>query len=229
MQLTIVMPCLNEALTLPSCINLAFSKALEFGFNIEIIIADNGSTDGSQEIAKSLGAKVIDVAVKGYGSALRNGILAASNEFILMGDADFSYDFGHMDRFVEKLNAGYDLVIGNRFLGGIDKDAMPWKNRYIGNPFLSWYGKKLFNLEINDFHCGLRAVRKSSFEKINCVTNGMEFASEMIVNASLNNLKITEVPTTLRKDGRDRPPHLRPFRDGFRHLYFMTKSRFKGR
>lgn len=221
MQLTILMPCLNEAETLAICISKAKSWIETSGIDTEIVIADNGSTDGSQAIAESLGARVVAVPQRGYGSALFHGSLAAKGQWIIMGDSDDSYDFSRLDFFVDKLKEGYDLVMGNRFLGGIAKGAMPWKNRYIGNPVLTWIGRLLFKCPAKDFHCGLRGFTKEAFLKMDLRTTGMEFASEMVIKANLMNMKIAEVPTTLSPDGRSRPPHLRPFRDGWRHLRFM--------
>jgi glycosyltransferase involved in cell wall biosynthesis len=221
MQLTILMPCLNEAETLPLCINKANAWALRSGVQTEVLIADNGSTDGSQNIAISLGARVIQVEQRGYGSALFHGCLAAKGEWIIMGDSDDSYDFSKLDPFVEKLQEGFDLVMGNRFAGGIAQGAMPWKNRYIGNPILTWIGRLLFKCPAKDFHCGLRGFRKDAFLKMDLRTTGMEFASEMVIKANLFGMRIAEVPTTLSKDGRSRPPHLLPWRDGWRHLRFM--------
>ena len=221
MQLTILMPCLNEAETLALCINKAQAWILRAGIEAEVVIADNGSTDGSQAIAESLGARVVAVSQRGYGSALFHGSMAAKGEWIIMGDSDDSYDFSRLDAFVEKLRAGYDLVMGNRFLGGIAPGAMPWKNRYIGNPILTWVGRVLFRCPAKDFHCGLRGFRKDAFLRMDLRTTGMEFASEMVIKANLFNMRIAEVPTTLSKDGRSRPPHLRPWRDGWRHLRFM--------
>lgn len=221
MQLTILMPCLNEAETLSRCIEKANSWIRHSGISAEVLIADNGSTDGSQAIAKSLGARVVSVAQRGYGSALFHGAMAAAGEWIIMGDSDDSYNFSDLDPFVEKLQEGYDLVMGNRFLGGIAPGAMPWKNRYIGNPILTWIGRLLFKCPAKDFHCGLRGFRKDAFLRMDLRTTGMEFASEMVIKANLFGMRIAEVPTTLDKDGRSRPPHLRPWRDGWRHLRFM--------
>ncbi|MCH9267954.1 glycosyltransferase family 2 protein [Pantoea ananatis] len=220
-DITILMPCLNEAETLHICITKALNWVKSRNLNAEILISDNGSTDGSQEIAKSLGARVVDAPLKGYGAALQFGIENAESEYIVMGDSDDSYDFSRLDMFYDKLHEGYDLVMGNRFAGGIDKGAMPWKNRYIGNPILSTIGKLLFKCESNDFHCGLRGFTKTAYMKMDLRTTGMEFASEMVIKANLLKLKIIEVPTTLSVDGRSRPPHLRPWRDGWRHLRFM--------
>lgn len=220
-DITILMPCLNEAETLHICITKALNWVKSRNLNAEILISDNGSTDGSQEIAKSLGARVVDAPFKGYGAALQFGIENAESEYIVMGDSDDSYDFSQLDMFYDKLHEGYDLVMGNRFAGGIDKGAMPWKNRYIGNPILSTIGKLLFKCESNDFHCGLRGFTQTAYRKMDLRTTGMEFASEMVIKANLLKLKIIEVPTTLSVDGRSRPPHLRPWRDGWRHLRFM--------
>lgn len=221
MLLTILMPCLNEVETLETCISKAKGWLTKSGVPGEILIADNGSSDGSQELAQRLGARVISVAEKGYGAALFNGALAAAGEFIIMGDADDSYDFSDLDAFWLSLKNGSDLVMGNRFLGGIKPGAMPWKNRYIGNPILSWIGKLLFKCPAGDFHCGLRGFRKDAFIRMDLRTSGMEFASEMVIKANLMGMRIAEVPTTLSPDGRSRPPHLKPWRDGWRHLKFM--------
>lgn len=220
-MLTILMPCLNEAETLALCINKANAWSLKSGIPTEVLIADNGSTDGSQAIAESLGARVVSVKQRGYGSALFHGCMAAKGEWIIMGDSDDSYDFSNLDAFILKLQEGFDLVMGNRFLGGIAPGAMPWKNRYIGNPILTWVGRLLFKCPAKDFHCGLRGFRKDAFLKMDLRTTGMEFASEMVIKANLFDMRIAEVPTTLSVDGRSRPPHLRPWRDGWRHLRFM--------
>lgn len=220
-DLTILMPCLNEAQTLGVCIAKAQEWSGRTGLVVEILIADNGSTDGSQDIAREMGARVVPVAARGYGSALYSGCLAARGRWIIMGDADDSYDFSDLDSFVDALEAGSDLVMGNRFRGGIADGAMPWKNRYVGNPILSRLGKTLFGIPVGDFHCGLRAVRKEAFLRMDLRTTGMEFASEMVIKAAMANMLIAEVPTTLSPDGRSRPPHLRPWRDGWRHLRFM--------
>jgi len=220
-QLTILMPCLNEAETLGRCIKKANNRIDSFGMVAEVVIADNGSTDGSQAIAESLGARVVPVQQRGYGSALFHGCMAAKGEWIIMGDSDDSYDFSNLDSFIEKLHEGFDLVMGNRFLGGIAPGAMPWKNRYIGNPILTWVGRVLFKCPAKDFHCGLRGFTKDAFLRMDLRTTGMEFASEMVIKANLFGMRIAEVPTTLSKDGRSRPPHLLPWRDGWRHLRFM--------
>ena len=221
MKLTILMPCLNEAETLGTCVAKAQSWIKESGVEAEVLVADNGSTDGSQEIARSLGARVVDVPQKGYGSALYHGIEAAAGQYVIMGDSDDSYDFSDLDGFVERLDEGYDLVMGNRFQGGIQPGAMPWKNRYVGNPVLTWVGRLLFRCPAKDFHCGIRGFTREAFERMDLRTTGMEFASEMVIKATVLGLRVTEVPTTLSRDGRSRPPHLRPWRDGWRHLRFM--------
>lgn len=221
LELTILLPCLNEAETLAGCVEEALRALRDHGLRGEVVVADNGSTDGSQAIATRLGARVVPVAEKGYGSALRGGIAAARGRYVLMGDSDGSYDFSHADRFVAKLREGCDLVMGNRFLGGIQPGAMPWKNRYIGNPILSGLGRLFFRCPAGDFHCGLRAFSKAAYARLDLRTTGMEFASEMVIKATLFRLRIAEIPTTLRRDGRNRPPHLRPWRDGWRHLRFM--------
>ena len=220
-ELTILMPCLNEEETIGICINKAkkFLKANKV--KGEILIADNGSTDNSITIAKKLGARVINVSEKGYGSALIDGCNNAYGKYVIMGDSDDSYDFLHLEQFLDKLREGYDLVMGNRFAGGIEKGAMPFSHRYIGNPILSFIGRLFFHSKIKDFHCGLRGYNKKSIQSLNLNCTGMEYASEMVVKAELNKLKIIEVPTTLKKDGRSRKPHLRTFSDGWRHLNFL--------
>lgn len=221
LELSIIMPCLNEAETLAICIEKAQWYLKEYQIKGEVLIADNGSTDGSQEIAIKMGAMLVNVKEKGYGSAIMGGILGAKGEFIVMADADDSYDFTNLNAFMEKLRSGYDLVMGNRFKGGIKPNAMPFLHRYLGNPVLTWLGKLFFNSPCNDFHCGLRGFRKQAILSLNLRTTGMEFASEMVVKSTLNKLKITEVPTTLSPDGRSRKPHLRTWRDGWRHLRFL--------
>ena len=224
LQLTILMPCLNEAETLARCIEKAKLGIQRAGVPGEILIADNGSTDGSQAIAEQLGARVVAVPEKGYGNALRGGIVSAKGKYILMGDADDSYDFSEADRFVKKFQEGYDLVMGCRLpIGGgtIMPGAMPWKNRWLGNPVLSFIGRLFFKCPAHDFHAGLRAFTKDALEKMDLQTTGMEFASEMVIKATLKKFRIAEVPITLHKDGRSRPPHLKPWRDGWRHLRFM--------
>lgn len=220
-DLTIVMPCLNEAETLATCIQKANTFFEKKGINGEVIIADNGSTDGSQEIAHNQGARVINVSNKGYGNALMGGFEAAEGKYIIMGDADDSYDFSNLNLFVDQLEKGNDFVIGNRFKGGIKKNAMPFLHRYLGNPVLSFLGRLFFKSKIGDFHCGLRGFSKDAYSRMNLTTTGMEFASEMIVKAHLLNFKIVEVPTILYQDGRSRKPHLKTWTDGWRHLRFL--------
>jgi glycosyltransferase involved in cell wall biosynthesis len=220
-ELTILMPCLNEEETIGVCI----SKALDFlersGVDGEVLIADNGSVDSSIAIATRAGARVVHVPEKGYGGALMGGIAAARGRYIIMGDADDSYDFSSLEPFIEKLRSGYDLVMGNRFQGGIFPGAMPLLHRYLGNPVLSFIGRLFFKIPVRDFHCGLRGFSKISAAKMELTTTGMEFASEMIVKSYLNKLQICEVPTTLKPDGRSRAPHLKTWRDGWRHLKFL--------
>ena len=223
-EVSIVMPCLNEAETLKACILKAREGLAATGRTGEIIIADNGSTDGSQALARSLGAEVVDVPRRGYGHALLTGTRAARGRWIIMGDSDLSYDFSAIAPLVEKLSEGFDLVMGCRLPSGgghIDPAAMPWLNRWLGNPALSFIGRLLFNATITDFHCGMRGYSKEAFERMDLRTGGMEFATEMVVKAALKKMRITEVPITLHKDGRSRPPHLRRWRDGWRHLRFM--------
>jgi glycosyltransferase involved in cell wall biosynthesis len=223
-EISIVIPCLNEAETLQGCVVEAFAALESNGVTGEVIVADNGSSDGSQEIARQAGARVITVSRKGYGNALQGGIRASEAEYVLMGDADGSYDFGELPRFLEKLREGFDLVMGCRFPrfgGGIEKGAMPWKHRWIGNPVLSGLGKLFFNSSVHDFHCGLRAFRKKAIMDLKLKTGGMEFASEMVVKSTLCQLKIDQIPITLRCDRRSSSPHLRSWRDGWRHLRFL--------
>ena len=220
-ELSIVMPCLNESRTIGTCLRKALAFLERAKVHGEVIVADNGSTDGSVHIAEQLGARVVHVPKKGYGSALMGGIVAARGKYVIMGDSDDSYDFLNLEGFLEKLREGYDLVVGNRFLGGIQPGAMPFLHRYLGNPVLSFLGNLFFRCELGDFHCGLRGFRKDAVMALDLRTTGMEFASEMIVKASLNGLSMTEVPTVLHRDGRDRPSHLRTWRDGWRHLRFL--------
>src|SRR5208283_2767268 len=218
------MPCLNEAETLARCIESARLGIQRAGVRGEILIADNGSTDGSPAIAEKLGVRVVQVKAKGYGNALRGGIEASRGKWILMGDADDSYDFAEADRFVKKFQNGDELVMGCRLpVGGgtIMPGAMPWKNRWIGNPILSFIGRLFFKCPAHDFHSGLRGFTRAAYEKMELQTTGMEFASEMAIKGTLKQLRISEVPITLHKDGRSRPPHLKPWRDGWRHLRFM--------
>jgi len=220
-EVSIVMPCLNEAETLAKCIKYAHNAIAKGGLSAEIIIADNGSIDGSQQIAKDLGARVVDVPRKGYGSALIGGIDAAQGPLIVMGDADDSYDFEAIGPLIDKLREGYDLVVGNRFKGGIEPGAMPWSHRWVGNPVLTFISRVFFHAPVGDTHCGLRAFKKDAYERMRLRSTGMEFASEMVIKAALKGMRITEVPVVLRPDGRSRPPHLRTWRDGWRHLRFM--------
>jgi len=215
------MPCLNEAETIGKCIERAKKLLSEYNIDGEILVADNGSTDGSQEIAKSLGARVVHCPTRGYGAAIMCGIEHAEGKFILLGDSDDSYHFDEAFPLIEKLREGYDVCMGTRLKGKIMQGAMPWLNRWIGNPILTAIGKFLFKINISDFHCGMRAFRKDKILALNLVTTGMEWASEMIIKAKLAGLKITEVPITYYKAGRSRPPHLRRWRDGWRHLRFM--------
>ena len=220
-ELSVVLPCLNEARTLPACIAQIQRAISDHRIQAEIIVADNGSTDGSSEIATSLGARVASVPDRGYGNALMGGISAARGQYVIMGDADSSYDFGDIPKFLEQLRAGADLVMGNRFRGGIQKGAMPFLHRNLGNPVLSFLGRLLFHAPCGDFHCGLRGFSMQAYRRMDLQTTGMEFASEMVVKASLFGMKIVEVPTTLAPAGRDRPPHLQSWRDGWRHLRFL--------
>ena len=215
------MPCLNEAETLAVCIRKALGCLSENGISGEVIVADNGSNDGSQAIAEAEGARVVPVEAKGYGNALMGGVEAARGRYVIMGDADDSYDFSALEPFIEKLRKGNDLVMGNRFRGGIAPGAMPTLHRYLGNPVLSGLGRLFFRCPVGDFHCGLRGFSREAIWRMKLQTTGMEFASEMVVKATLLGLRIAEVPTTLSPDGRSRPPHLRSWRDGWRHLRFM--------
>lgn len=223
--ISVVMPCLNEERTVAGCIREAFAGLAAGNLDGEIIIADNGSTDESVKIALEEGARVVHVAEKGYGSALRGGFAAARGKYIVMGDADGSYDFGEIPRFVARLEEGYDLVMGNRFAGGIEKGAMPWHHRYIGNPVLSGIGRLLYRTPCRDWHCGLRAFDREKVRNLNLESPGMELASEMIMRATVATLLLTEIPINLRPDGRGRPPHLRSFRDGLRHLSIMSREK----
>ena len=220
-EVSVVMPCLNERESIGECIRMARAGLDAAGAAGEIVVADNGSSDGSQEIAREMGARVVEVARKGYGAALMGGFEAARGCFVVMGDADASYDFSAIGPFVERLRAGDDLVMGNRFRGGIEKEAMPFLNRYLGNPVLSFAGRLFFRSGIGDFHCGLRAFRRDVLPTLDLQSPGMEFASEMVVKATLYGLRISEVPTTLSPALRTRKPHLRPWRDGWRHLRFL--------
>ena len=215
------MPCLNEAETIVRCIKKAKYFLNQSGVDGEVLIADNGSNDGSQELALNEGARVINVTQRGYGAALAGGIAAAQGRFIVMGDADDSYDFSSLDQMLAKLREGYQLVMGNRFQGGIQPGAMPFLHRYLGNPVLSFLGRLFFKVPVGDFHCGLRGFDREAILALKLETSGMEFASEMVVKSALHNLRIAEVPVQLAPDGRSRPPHLRTWRDGWRHLRFL--------
>ena len=220
-ELTILMPCLNEAETIEVCVRKAMGYLARSGVAGEVLIADNGSTDGSQALAEAQGARVVAVPQKGYGAALIGGIAAARGRFVIMGDADDSYDFESLDGMIEHLRGGADLVMGNRFQGGIAPGAMPPLHRYLGNPVLSFIGRLFFSIPVGDFHCGLRGFSRESILGLRLQSPGMEFASEMVVKAALNGLRIEETPTTLKPDGRSRPPHLKTWRDGWRHLRFL--------
>ncbi|WP_240788575.1 glycosyltransferase family 2 protein [Ramlibacter henchirensis] len=221
MELTVLMPCLNEARTVARCVAAARRFLAASGISGEVLVADNGSVDGSQELAREAGARVIHVQRTGYGAALLAGIAAAHGRYVIMGDSDDSYDFSELQAFVDRLRGGAQLVLGNRFRGGIAPGAMPPLHRYLGNPVLSFVGRLFFRTDIGDFHCGLRAFPRAAIERLGLVSPGMEFASEMVAKAALAGLRIEEVPTSLRPDGRDRPPHLRTWRDGWRHLRFL--------
>jgi len=220
-EVSVVLPCLNERETVGICVAKAVAALKSAGVQGEVLVADNGSTDGSIELAKSAGARVVHVAQRGYGNALRGGIQAARGIYVLMADSDDSYDFGHLPRFVEQLRNGSELVMGNRFRGGIRRGAMPVLHRYLGNPVLTAIGRLFFGSPSRDFHCGIRAFRKDSYERMDIRSTGMEFASEMVVKASLLRMNVSEVATTLSPDGRSHPPHLRTWHDGWRHLRFL--------
>jgi glycosyltransferase involved in cell wall biosynthesis len=220
-MISVVIPCLNEEKTLGSCIAEAKQGISKSGLAGEVIISDNGSTDDSRNIAIENGAEVIETQIKGYGSAIINGINNTNGDYIIIGDADMTYDFTEIPKFVDELESGSDLIIGNRFKGGVEKGAMPFLNKYLGNPFLSMVARVFFKIQIGDFHCGLRGIKKNVYDNLNLKSTGMEFASEMIVKAAILNFKITEIPTVLRKPPFERTPHLKPFRDGFRHLYLI--------
>jgi glycosyltransferase involved in cell wall biosynthesis len=220
-EVSVVLPCLDEAETLETCVRKATASMAEIGVHGEVVVADNGSTDGSQDIARRCGARVVDVPDRGYGAALRAGISAARGQFVVMADADDSYALEDVGPFVHALRGGADLVMGNRFAGGIAPGAMPFLHRYLGNPVLSWLGRLFFRIPTHDFHCGMRGMRREAVLALGLRTSGMEFASEMVVRSALAGHSIVEVPTTLRKDGRSRAPHLRTWRDGWRHLRFL--------
>ena len=224
-EVSVVIPCLNEAETVALCVRKAREGMAALGVVGEVIVADNGSDDGSPELASEASARVVPVEERGYGAAIRGGMSAARGEFIVIGDADDSYDFTAIGPFVRELRGGNDLVVGNRFKGELKPGAMPWLNRYVGNPLLSSIGKLLFSSPCGDFHCGLRAIRRTALDRLDLRSTGMEFASEMLVKASLFGLRVTEVPITLSRAGRSRRPHLRPWRDGWRHLRFLLLFR----
>ena len=221
LEVSILMPCLNEAETIGRCVDRARESIARLDIRAEILVADNGSTDGSQQIALAHGARVVTMDEPGYGAAIRGGVAASSGRYIIMGDADESYDFAEIPPILERLRVGDDLVMGNRFAGGIEKGAMPWSHRWIGNPVLSMTGRIFFASHVRDFHCGLRGFSVDAFRRMRLNTTGMEFASEIVVKASLASMKVSEVPITLHKDGRSRSPHLRTWRDGWRHLRFL--------
>jgi glycosyltransferase involved in cell wall biosynthesis len=226
-ELSIVMPCLNEANTVGICIGRAAQFLTRSGLSGEIVVGDNGSTDNSVEVAALCGARVVNVPFRGYGSAIFHATLAARGRYVIVGDCDDSYYFDALEPFVERLRAGYDLVMGNRFTGSILPGAMSWKNRYVGNPVLSGIGRLLFQCPARDLHCGLRGFSREAFQRMSLHTRGMEFAAEMVIEATLAGMRIAEVPVTLHRDGRCRPSHLRPWRDGWRHLRFMLLRALK--
>lgn len=227
MELTILMPCLNEEKTIEKCIRKAKHFLERNHINGEVLVVDNGSSDHSVRYAKACGARVVEAVSKGYGSALMEGNRQAKGRYIIMGDSDDSYNFEEILPFLEELRDGKEFVIGNRFQGGIEKGAMPFLHKYIGNPFLSYVGRKLYKCSIGDFHCGLRAYEKNAVERLGLQCRGMEFASEMVIRAVQHNLKMSEVPVKLYKDGRNGRSHLRSFRDGMRHLYILITYRNK--
>lgn len=220
-EISFLIPCRNEEETISLCIDEIKSVIDRRDLHAEVLVVDNNSRDRSPEIARSLGARVVHEAQKGYGCAIRRGIEASKGEHIIMGDGDGSYDFSDSIRFLNELRAGYDMVIGNRFSGGIEHGAMPFLHRYVGVPFLTWLGKYLFQVEVNDFHCGLRAFKRRKIERLELSSKGMELASEMIVLSSICDLDITEVPTHLSQDERSKEPHLNTWTDGLRHLLLL--------
>jgi glycosyltransferase involved in cell wall biosynthesis len=221
LELTILMPCLNEAETIEICVKKAMGFLESRGIRGEVVVADNGSTDGSQALAQACGARIVPIPRRGYGAALLGGIVAARGTFVIMADADDSYDFNALDPFMEELRGGSELVMGNRFRGGVKPNAMPPLHRYLGNPVLTGIGRLFFSSPCGDFHCGLRGFKREAILTLGLSSPGMEFASEMVVKATLRKLRIAEVPTTLSPDGRSRAPHLRSWRDGWRHLRFL--------
>lgn len=221
MELTVLIPCLNEARTIGTCVDKAVDFIRRAGIEAEVLVSDNGSSDGSVNIAVERGARVVHTDQRGYGAALINGIKHARGRYVIMGDADDSYDFSRLDAFLARLRDGAELVIGNRFQGGIEPGAMPPLHRYLGNPVLSFVGRLFFRIPVGDFHCGMRGFSKEAISRLGLISPGMEFATEMIAKAARAGLVVMEVPTTLSRDGRDRPPHLRTWRDGWRHLLFM--------
>jgi glycosyltransferase involved in cell wall biosynthesis len=221
LEFSVVIPCLNEAATIAACVRKAHESLRRLGIDGEVVVADNGSTDDSRELARANGARIVEVPRRGYGSALATGIAAARGTFVIIGDADDSYDFSYLDPFVTRLRAGDDLVVGNRFSGGIERGAMPFLHRYVGNPLLTRIARRMFHTPAGDIYCGLRGFRKSKIESLDLRSTGMEYAIEMVVKSSLQGLRVAEVPTTLSPDARDREPHLRTWRDGWRSLRFL--------
>jgi glycosyltransferase involved in cell wall biosynthesis len=217
------MPCLDEVATVATCVREALAAIRRLAIDAEVVVGDNGSRDGSPDAARAAGAEVVTVAERGYGACLRAAVGASRGRYVVMGDADLSYDFGDLARLLEPLQAGADVVIGNRFRGSIEPGAMPWLHRRLGNPVLSWVGRSLFGGELSDFHCGLRGVKRESWDRLGLRSSGMELATEMIARALLLGLRVSEVPVTLRRDGRGRRSHLRPVRDGLRHLQLMAR------
>lgn len=224
LDVSVVMPCLDERATIGGCISKALNAIRELGLPGEVIVGDNGSTDGSQEIASASGARVVSIQTRGYGAALLGAIAASRGQIILMGDSDDSHDFAQLERFLNKLNEGYDLVVGNRFRGGIQPGAMPFLHRYVGNPVLSGIGRFIYRSPVHDFHCGLRAFRRAKVEQLHLKMPGMEFASEMIVKATLGGLRIAEIATSQSVSGRLRGSNVRTWSDGWRHLSFLLKA-----
>ena len=224
---SVILPCLNEAHAVIGCVQAAQKAFCDTGIAGEVIVADNGSADGSAELAAQAGARVIRVSARGYGNALRGGLAAAHGEYLIIGDADGSYDFSQIPLIVELLRSGNDFVVGNRFVGKIARAAMPWKNRYLGNPFLSGLGHLLYRTNVRDFHCGLRGIRAEAYRRLDLKSEGMEFASEMVIKASLAGMRTAEFPAVLNCRGKGSPSHLRPWRDGWRHLKLMLCCRLQ--